>query len=248
MLHVAAAAEPRDPRAPLVLYASGDGGWFGTAVGMFRAIADGGLDVVGFSSRALMRIVQSTPGPPTPEHLVAAYASIVDAVRRDLALPPETPVVLTGWSRGASLGVLVAGSSPVTSQVRGVVAVGLAARDHLGLAAGTDDDPTDTDLAHVAAAREGDIDMYARIARIAPRRCVVIQASQDGYLPADRARALFGVDSEIKRIVTIDATNHRFHGGETAFLEAFRSAIRWVATSVGQSGITSTSRDGGHGN
>ena len=48
--------EPAAPRQPdvLVLYASGDGGWFGAAVDMFTAIAANGFYAVGLSSRSLL--------------------------------------------------------------------------------------------------------------------------------------------------------------------------------------------------
>ncbi len=246
-LHFATTPGARDPLAPLVLYASGDGGWFGTAIGMFRSVASDGFDVVGFSSRAFMQIVQSGSSTTTPEHVVAAYGLILEAARHELGLPMTTPVVLTGWSRGASIGVLVAGNLHVDPHVRGVVAIGLAARDHLDVAGDTDDDRADAVGPALAGGplRDGEIDMYARIAHIAPRRSVVIQASQDGYLPAEGARTLFGVDSNVKHLVTVTARNHRFHGGELAFVDALRDAVRWVAAADGGPPASKVSRDPG---
>ena len=55
-LHLASPQAPRSNSTPLVLYASGDGGWFGAAVGMFHTIAGSGLPTVGFSTKAFMRI------------------------------------------------------------------------------------------------------------------------------------------------------------------------------------------------
>ena len=57
VLHLAAPAVPGPaPPATLVLYASGDGGWFGTAVQMFRVLAAGGQPAVGLSSRAFLKL------------------------------------------------------------------------------------------------------------------------------------------------------------------------------------------------
>ena len=53
-IHLARRVPPR-ANAPLVVFASGDGGWFGTAVGMFETVATAGYPVVGVSSRALLR-------------------------------------------------------------------------------------------------------------------------------------------------------------------------------------------------
>jgi hypothetical protein len=72
--------------------------------------------------------------------------------------------------------------------------------------------------------------MYPLLLRIAPRRVVVIQSSGDGYLPAARARELFGPDSAMRRLVTIDAHNHRFNGGESQFAAALVEAVGWVSS------------------
>jgi hypothetical protein len=217
--------------SPLVLYASGDGGWFGAAVGMYRAMADSGLNVVGFSTKTFMNGPLESHRSLTPAHIVDGYQVIMDSARRVLQLPDDVAVVLTGWSRGASLGVLVAGDQRVDPHVTGVVAIGLAAHDHLGATGESDDDPEPTRATSTPndRPREGSLDLYELISRVAPRRCAVIQASKDSYLPASRAHDLFGADSDVKRFMAIDAHNHRFDRGETAFVNALRDAIQWAA-------------------
>ena len=78
--------------------------------------------------------------------------------------------------------------------------------------------------------RTGDRLRFTRCSRGSlPRRVVVIQASGDGYLPAARARELFGVDSTDRRLVTIDAHNHRFNGGEDRFAAALLESVSWLS-------------------
>ena len=139
-LHLASPATPLAPSAPLILYASGDGGWFGAAVGMFRTIAGSRLSTVGISTKAFMRIEHRWSKPLTVAHVTEGYQQIIDAARAQLRLPPDAPVVLTGWSRGASLGVLVASDGKTDARVVGVVAVGLVADEDLDIE-GDDDDP-----------------------------------------------------------------------------------------------------------
>ena len=229
-LHLASPMEPRDSRSPLILYASGDGGWFGTAVRMYRTIAESRLSVVGFSAKAFMDIAQSRRGPVTAAHIAEGYQAIINTALRTLRLPDDLPVVLTGWSRGASLAVVVAAHRPLDLRVRGVVAMGLAADEHLDVTGDTDDDrvPSGTSPA-ITPVRPSAIDLYPLLSQIAPRRCAVIQASHDSYLPAERARVLFGADSDVKQLVAVDARNHRFDGGEAAFVEALRRSIGWVS-------------------
>jgi hypothetical protein len=234
-LHLAAPQTPLSVSTPLVLYASGDGGWFGAAVGMFRTIAGCGFPAVGFSTKAFMRIEHRWSKPLSVAHVAEGYEEIIDAARARLRLPPDAPVVLSGWSRGASLGVLVASSHEADPRVIGLVAVGLAADEQLDIEGDSDDDVGEgTGVPAVANddLHAQSIAMYPLLSRIAARRSVVIQASGDGYLPAARARELFGSDSATRRLVTIDARDHRFSGGESGFAAALVEAVDWVSSSA----------------
>jgi hypothetical protein len=142
-------------------------------------------------------------------------------------------VVLTGWSRGAALGVLVASSREVDPRVVGLVAIGLAADERLDIDGDDDDDVGDG--IEVPAVVDDDrhaepVAMYPLLSQIAPRRSVVIQSSGDGYLPAARARELFGPDSTTRRLLAIDAHNHRFSGGASRFAAALVDAVEWVSS------------------
>jgi len=235
-LHLASPLTPVPPSTPLVLYASGDGGWFGAAVGMFRTIAGSGLPTVGISTKAFMRIEHRWSKPLSVAHVAESYQHIIDAARAQLRLPLDAPVVLTGWSRGASLGVLVASDRPTDARVIGLVAVGLAADEELDIE-GDDDDPVSEKVAVASVGddlRKPSIAMYPLLSHLGSRRSVVIQASEDGYLPAAHARLLFGPDSTMSRLIVIDARNHRFSGGETSFAAALIEAVTWVSSSTAE--------------
>jgi hypothetical protein len=230
-LHFATLTPPAATPAPLVLYASGDGGWFGTATGMFRAIAAGGFPTVGFSSRAFMKIEQAAPGPLTVARIAESYGAVLDAARGALALPSDVPIVLSGWSRGASLAVIAAASGALDQPVAGVVAIGLPRDERLDVEPTDDDDPGDDPPAatHHGHAPAREIEMYPLIARVAPRRRAVVQATHDKYLGAADARALFGPDTDRARFFTIDARNHRFGGAGDTLERALIDAVTWAA-------------------
>jgi hypothetical protein len=113
------------------------------------------------------------------------------------------------------------------------VAVGLAADERLDIE-GDSDDVVGDGTAVPAAVNDDlhaqSIPMYPLLSRIVPQRSVVIQASGDSYLPAARARELFGLDSTMRRLVAIDARNHRFSGGEARFAAALVEAVDWVSS------------------
>jgi hypothetical protein len=210
----------------LVLYASGDGGWFGAAVDMFRHIASSGYYAVGFSSKQFMKIDRPKHLTLNPEQVAAEYTQIVDAARNALQLPSTTPVLLTGWSRGAALSVLAASARSAPPYAAGVVAIGLAEGEDLKI-----DGPADeSDEAVVASGeRRWPYDPYAILNRLSVP-CAVIQASKDPYLSAARARMLFGDDTAERRFFAVDARNHRFTGGKDAFNRALGEALAWEAT------------------
>ena len=159
-------------------YASGDGGWFGAAVDMFRTIAADGYPTVGISSKAFMKLAHRTP--LKPETLTAEYLAILARAREALGLAADTPVVLTGWSRGASLAVITAAQPIARPAVRGVVAIGLTHGEDLkvdGEADETDDDPvtaagasTDRRDDTLPPVRHDEVDTYALLRGLAPIR------------------------------------------------------------------------------
>jgi hypothetical protein len=204
---------------------------------MFRTIASSGLPTVGFSTKAFMRIERRWSRPLSVAHVTAGYQQIIDAARAQLRLVPDAPVVLTGWSRGASLGVLVASAREADPRIIGVVAVGLVADEQLDIE-GDDDDPVGGDAEAPAVVNNDlqgrSIAMYPLLSQLGRRRSVIIQASGDGYLPAARARVLFGSDSTMSRLVVIDARNHRFSGGESRFAAALVKAVEWVSSSAAE--------------
>ena len=225
---------------PLVLYASGDGGWFGAAVDMFHTIAAGGYPTVGLSSKALMKLAEPRNERLHPGTLTADYLAILAQARTALGLRDATPVILTGWSRGASFAVIVAAQSAARPLVRGVVAIGMTHGENLRVdddaddgaeaeeAAGASVDETGDDRA-IPPLRRGEFDIYAVLRGLRPLRSAVIQATRDNYLPAARARRLFGDDTATRRLFAVDARNHRFSGGRDAFHRALRDALRWTA-------------------
>jgi hypothetical protein len=223
-LHLAQPAAPA-PGTPLVIYASGDGGWFGAAVDMWRDMARDGYVTVGFSSRAFLKIERPRGSIMTPAQVAQEYHTLIEQARRALGIPAETPAILTGWSRGAAFAVLVGSEPSFADHVLGVVAIGLPEDEDL-LVHGAEDETDEG----TRGTRARPFDNYARIGTLA-ERCAVIQATHDNFFPAAAARLRFGPDTGDRRMYAIDAANHRFSGGTAEFFAALRDSLRWIASS-----------------
>jgi hypothetical protein len=215
----------------LVLYASGDGGWFGAAVDMFHRIGGAGYYTVGFSAKAFLKIDRRPDTPMNAEQLAAEYVQILDTARRDLHLQPGTEVILTGWSRGAAFAVLAASAQGAPRGLRGVLAIGLSEGEDLEINGPADE--SDDGVA-TEAHDHWPFEPYA-LMTLLPFRCAVIQATQDNFLVAARARTLFGSDTEKRRLYAVDARNHRFSGGKDAFDRALIDALGWITSSASSS-------------
>jgi hypothetical protein len=57
---------------------------------------------------------------------------------------------------------------------------------------------------------------------------VVIQSTHDDYLSADAARALFGPDTELKKLLPVEAKNHRFTGGCLDLYKKTETVLAWI--------------------
>jgi dienelactone hydrolase len=223
-LHIAApsALARRDL---LVVYASGDGGFFGSAKEQWREIARNGYATVGFSSRAFLRIERPHGAALNAANLANEYEQIVDDARRALGWQDSPRVILVGWSRGAAFSVL-AGSEPAfRDRIVGVVAIGLAAGENLTV---DEDDDTDDGSAQDQS-RHSLFDTYARLRQV-PAPSAVIQATHDNYFPAADARQRFGPDTSTRRFYEVEAKNHRFSGGSAAFEQALTDALMWLSS------------------
>jgi hypothetical protein len=209
----------------VIVYASGDGGWFGSAVDQWRRIARAGYATVGFSARTFLRIERPKGAPLNPARLADEYARIVEDARVAMGWPDSPKVILAGWSRGAAFSVLVGGEPVFRDRLAGVVAIGLAEGENLTVGEDDDDDGGSAPV----GSRHWAFDTYARLKRL-PVPYAVIQATGDNYFPAAAARQRFGPDTEMRRFYEVNAKNHRFSGGSAAFDLALADVLKWMSS------------------
>jgi pimeloyl-ACP methyl ester carboxylesterase len=216
------------PENALVVYATGDGGWYGLGTDMFNWLASWNYSVAGFSSRSYLHILGhlSEAGTTTPELLARDYDSIIAFAEQRLGLPASTPVILVGVSRGAGLSVVAAGAGIMHRPVAGLLAVALIKEEEHVLHSQRRGNKSDSEsrLSQVA------VDTYLYLNRLDPFPLMVLQSTHDGYLSAGDARNLFGPDSEMRKLRAIEATNHSFHNGCQTLNQEAENALRWIVS------------------
>ena len=185
-----------------ILMGSGDVGWVGLAVDLAETLADRGYLVAGINVRQYLGAFTSGKQHLTAGEPAADYRAICDvlAERHWLA----RPVIVSGVSEGAALAVLAAG--PANHDLfDGVITMGVPAVAELAWRW------TDfTAWITKKDAHEPSFAPFDYIAAVSPVPVAMIQSRQDEYVPEGDYTKYFSLAHEPKKVVLIDASNHRF--------------------------------------
>jgi fermentation-respiration switch protein FrsA (DUF1100 family) len=215
---------PPDPEV-MILFATGDAGWFGTSHVILKHLVDRGFVVAAYDSRRVVSGMENAKEPVTFERAAAGVETVLVASKKALGLPDATPVIVTGFSRGANLVVFAAGEPSLQRHIAGGVAVALTAES---------DYIQPPDPAHRSPAiqldAKGRILTYPAIARLGSIPLAVIQSAGDKYVPAAESRRLFGPDTATRHLYEVDASNHGFSGGQEAMLKDLDEALAWIVS------------------
>jgi hypothetical protein len=191
---------------PLIVYATGDGGWKRKDLQTYQQVKSWGYPIAGFSSPDYLKHLEPGVKTLTVDQLAHDFAAIIDFAEARMSLPDNTPVILLGVSRGADLAVAAAGESPLHNKLRGVVVVGLTREEEY------------VDMP----------DLYGHLSDLGVLPLAVVQSTHDNYVPADKARALFGPDTNERRLQAIPAKNHNFSDARDAMYAAIRESLEWI--------------------
>ena len=210
-----------DPSAPLLVYATGDGGWKRKDLAAYKELVALGYPIVGFDARDYVTHLGDV-SVTTPEALAADYARIIAAAREALRLSSTCPVILVGISRGAGLSVVAAGDKTLRASLDGVLAVALTREEEYvkWYRRLLPHEPRPDQMEMVA--------LYEYLPHLEGTPVAVVQSTRDHYLPADEARQLFGVDTPTRWLQAIEAANHSFGGARSQLYQAMRRAIDWI--------------------
>jgi hypothetical protein len=216
-LHLTSAAVS-DQQRPLLVYATGDGGWRGKDLDVYRHLVAWGYATAGFSAPQYVKHLAGDAETTTPARLARDYAALIDYSKQALMLPASTHVILVGVSRGAGLSVVAAGQRALQPSLDGVLVMGLTKEEE-----------------HVRWFRRrpyAELQIYDYLPRLGSLPLAVIQSTHDNYLPADAARTLFGGDTDRRKFHAIEARNHSFSGARARLYDTLRASLVWMTSLV----------------
>jgi fermentation-respiration switch protein FrsA (DUF1100 family) len=198
----------------LLIYATGDAGWWGKDRDIYRHLAQWGYPAVGFSAREYVHHLGKEP--ILPRQVAADYAAIVDAAEAAAGLPASTRAVLVGKSRGAGLAIAAAGAALLKPRLAGVLAIGLTREEEY-----VHRRPSPSRAAVM-------LETYGYLPQLGDVPVAVLQSTHDGYVTADEARRLFGADTASRTLIPIDAGDHNFSGALPRLYGEMEQALRWI--------------------
>jgi pimeloyl-ACP methyl ester carboxylesterase len=196
-------------QCPSIILLSGDGGWELGVVYWAEALASDGHEVVGVDAAQLVK----NAGALGLAGIVASWPALARLTR-------TAPVVL-GYSRGATIGLALAGRAEPPPPV---VLLGVDLEDHFN-------GPDVPSGLTSSARRPGDylVDLRplfedrARTARVA-----IVHGILDRVAPYDTLRPWFDRLPEPRRITILPRSGHGFGDARTV-LPAIRGALEWAA-------------------
>ncbi|WP_157995542.1 alpha/beta hydrolase family protein [Peristeroidobacter soli] len=214
---------PAQERHPgyLVMFVTGDDGWFGTSRAVFTHLADEGYMLAGFSAPEVIDGVDESVRVSTAraaEGLRDVYAQ----ARQHLGVPESTPIVMVGFSRGASAVAFTAVHPDLRDDLKGAVAIALTREaDYLHA---TEDERRQG----IRVDGEDRIQLYAALKFLGATPFAVIQSTNDSYVPAAESRQLLGADTATLRLYPVESEDHGFSDARDKLMQDLDDALRWI--------------------
>jgi type IV secretory pathway VirJ component len=118
---------PVQPRHPgdLIVFATGDAGWRGTSHELLEHLAEQGYAIAGFNAPEIIKPIKRSGASVSTAEAARGLAETYARAKRDLGLADSTPIIVVGFSRGATMVAFTALHPELRDGVGGAVAIAL---------------------------------------------------------------------------------------------------------------------------
>ena len=202
-----------------VLYAPGDGGWRGFGITIAENIASTGYDVYGLDTRKYLQSFANAN--LTPADIARDYRSIGEWARES----SKDPILVVGWSEGAGLALAATAEDANRDIFRGVVVIGTTEQNILAWKWSDAWAEIKKTLPEEPTFASADY-----IGRVAPTPLFMIAAAGDEYVTLQSTNQLFERAANPKRLIVIDADDHKYAGHAEELFRALSQGLLWVQT------------------
>jgi predicted esterase len=213
--------ESRHPGS-LIVFSTGDDGWSSTSAELFEHLAEERYTLAGFSAPEVIKPYVRSGERVSTAQAAQALKSLYAQAKRHLGLPDSTPVLIVGFSRGASVVAFTAVHPELQGGISGAVAIALTREaDYLHVPEG-DHGP------HIQVDDKGRLQLYPALKGLGDTRMAVIQSTHDSYVPAAESRKLLGPDTQRLRLYEVESRDHGFSDAREPLLKDLDDALAWI--------------------
>ncbi len=209
------------PAKGTIFMGSGDVGWVGLATTLAEYLSDQGYVVAGVNVRHYLSAFTTGKDHVTVPQVPLDYRSFADALKARGLLP--SPVVLAGVSEGAALAVAAAAAPESHAWVDGVLTMGLPPSDELAFHWSDF-----TSWLTKKPMNEPSFNPESLIGAIAPMPLFMIQSTKDEYVKEDDYQRFEVAAKDPKKLVLIDAANHRFTDKIPELKAQVLTGLAWI--------------------
>ena len=219
---------PVQPLHPgdLIVFATGDAGWQGTSHDLFEHLAERGYAIAGFNAPEIIKPIKRSGERVSTADAARGLAEAYARAKRDLGLADSTPIIVVGFSRGATMVAFTALHPELRNGLGGAVAIALTREADYLRTSDAEGAPG------VQVDNKGRIQIYPALKFLGSTRLAVIQSTNDRYVPAAKARQLLGPNTSTMRLYEVEARNHGFGGARDKLLEDLDQALGWIEEPV----------------
>ena len=201
-----------------VLFVPGDGGWRGRAIKIAQTIASWGYDVYGLDTKDYLESFTGGSTLTVPD-VMNDFRSLAEWMTGDSG----ERVNLVGWSEGAGLCLLAAAGSENKKTFTGLVGLALSEKNVLAWR-------WSDYLTYLTHRNPGgpSFDSSGYLPAVAPLPSYLIQSTGDQYVSVEASKRLYLAAREPKKLVMVNAQNHRFDGNQDEMFRNLREGLQWI--------------------
>ncbi len=203
---------------PIVL-SSGDLGWAGLVVHVADYLSGQGYYVIGFNTRSYLASFTSKSSTLLPQDVPGDYRKLIEYANQSSSAKP----ILAGISEGAGLSVLAASKLELKERIQGVLGLGLPDQNELGWKWQDFTIWITKKTPHEPGFMVEDI-----IGTVTPLPLAEIHSTHDEFLPLEKAKAMFALAGNPKKMWVVESANHRFSDNRSELDRCIRDALDWI--------------------
>ena len=202
-----------------ILLSSGDLGWAGLVVHVAELLESRGYYVVGFNTKSYLSGFTGKDTALSPQQVPEDYAALMQYARQG----SSKKLLLVGISEGAGLSVLAATNAGSKSTIEGILGLGLPDQNELGWKW-----QDFTIWITKKTPNEPGFMVEDFIGRVSPVPLAEIHSTHDEFLPLEKAKSIFALAGDPKKMWVVESSNHRFSDNRDELNRCILEALAWI--------------------